>query len=62
MNNSNNSIWSLCHINQLVKYIQIGYIIHERHESKHFEDNDRGGGTILKVGGPVLKKVDDQWW
>ena len=20
-----------------------------------------GGGTILKVGGPVLEKVDDQW-
>ena len=23
---------------------------------------DSGGGTILKVGGPVLEKVDDQWW
>ena len=26
-----------------------------------YEVISSGGGTILKVGGPVLEKVDDQW-
>ena len=29
--------------------------------SRPIELLNSGGGTILKVGGPVLEKVDDQW-